>query len=88
MVGMRRRIASYRCAESRVTKYQKSTNKAIETSALGATMAYSTFGDLEEQSLKLLSTSIDQVSAGTFKPGNCRGNHFWNQSKARGEPRH
>jgi hypothetical protein len=69
MVGMRRRIASYRCAESRVTKYQSSANKAIETSALGATHAYSTLGNLEEQSLKLLSRSIDQLSAGTFKPG-------------------
>jgi hypothetical protein len=69
MVGMRRRIASYRCAESRVTKYQSSTNKAIETSALAATQAYSILGDLEEQALKHLSKSIDQVSAGTFKPG-------------------
>lgn len=69
MVGMRRRIASYRCAESRVTKYQSSANEAIETSAIGATHAYSSLGNLEEQSLKLLSRSIDQVSAGTFKPG-------------------
>ena len=69
MVGMRRRIASYKCAESRVTKYQSSANEAIKTSALAATIAYSTMGDLEEQSLKLLAKSIDQVSDGTFKPG-------------------
>jgi len=69
MVGMRRRIASYKCAESRVTKYQSSTNEAIQTSAFGASRAYAIFGDLEEESLKLLSKSIDQISAGTFKPG-------------------
>lgn len=69
MVGLRQARSDYKCAESRVSPFQKSKNEAIATSALGATFAFSAIADVQERRSKHLANSLNDVSAGTFKPG-------------------
>lgn len=69
MVGLRQARSDYKCAESRVSAFQKSKIEAIATSALGATFSFSSIADVQERRSKHLANSLNEVSAGTFKPG-------------------
>lgn len=69
LFGLKLAKADFECAKEQVVPYGTSSNKAIKTSAQGATLVFALLVDLEQRSIEEYKTLLDAAAGGNLKRG-------------------
>lgn len=68
-LGLKLAKGDFDCAGSQVSAYAASWNKAIRTSAEGATLVFTLLAKLQDRSVAEYKALLDSISEGKLKPG-------------------